>query len=222
MSGNLRTTAGDFIVYVRSGIDHVVEHDGDAAANIFFCQTGPGFGAFGVHRHVDHLFVAAGLLHKVGVGIGYHVAAQGRTAVAVGYLDGIQFVKLFFIVNGFYPPFERQVARKHFLHLFHVEVFVDLFHVFGTGNAYGCAGSELAVVLIDLQQSEQRVLFGKFFHALGGLCIGFVLTDLGQQGVGFAGGGIGRSGFGSRSGYRVGRSFVVGIQDGSQNVVGSH
>ena len=222
----MRTSTCDFHLYVRSRINHIVQNDSNRFTDIFFCQAGPCFSTFCVHGHADLLFRTTGLLNEVGVSIRYNVTTQSRRSVAVRHLDCIQVEILFFFIDSLYTPFQRKVTRQDIFYLLHVQVFVDLGNVFLIGNTDNRPGSQLSVILVDLQDSEQRMLLCKFFHALGSLGFRFVFTDLSQQRISIVccfGSGIVGNHFSCCFGsgrFRTFGSSIVRFQDCSQHIIG--
>ncbi|OAV75843.1 hypothetical protein Barb7_00494 [Bacteroidales bacterium Barb7] len=104
------------------------------------------------------------MLIEIRHGIRYHVTVQCRRAVAVRKFQRVQFKELFPFIDSFNAPFQRKVSRQKIFHQLQFQVFGNLCHVLRLRNADGGTVGQLSVVLVELQQGEQRVFFGEVFQ----------------------------------------------------------
>ena len=98
VTGNLRAATGNLGLYGRCGVNHVVQHDSNALADVCFGQTSPHVGAGGVHNHIN-LCRATGL-RVLGRSVYNRATIQRSLAIATIGLDCIEFIDSAGLVNS--------------------------------------------------------------------------------------------------------------------------
>ena len=110
VTGNLRTTAGDFVHYIRSTVNYIVEHNGDGVIHVLLSQCGPDTCAFGVHGHFN---LRAVVLVESRVGRRDNATFKRSLALVARGADGIKFVTLHLgAVGGFHAPLQAEVSGQ--------------------------------------------------------------------------------------------------------------
>ena len=155
VTGNFRTSAGNFGAYHRCAAYITVENDCDSLVDVGLCELCPTACTVGVHRHCNARTTI--LVERVG-SINNNIALNGSTTVALCNLYCVKLVYLVacLAVNSLNTPIETEVTGSHALEFGRREVFVDCCSVAVmsvTDNATCC------VALNELQARKNGVLF---------------------------------------------------------------
>ena len=122
-SGDFTSTSFNWLVYVRIGINHSVQDNGYASADVVCGDSCPGSCTIRVHCHAYGRITA--LLPVGDACIGDAASVQRSLSVSLGVLDGNEFKVSLCIVRWFYTPHRNQVSRKDGLYLRHAQIFVN-------------------------------------------------------------------------------------------------